>query len=180
MMSHSRLPATRSPAVSVELSDTQAHLAIDPAWVERIVGAVLDLERIDQAMLSVVFTDNASIRVINARYLEHDWPTDVISWPDSTPDDPELAGELIISTEMAVETARLGEYDPLAEVALYLVHGLLHLRGYDDQTEADAALIRRREAEVLAVLEIDNPFDRVDLFPAWSEDSVQESVRWPR
>ena len=166
--------------IEIELSDTQAHLTIDPAWVQRIVRAILKAEAVESATLSIGIMDNASIRVINARYLAHDWPTDVISFPYPDEMDAGLAGELVISAEMAAETAVLGHFEPLNEVALYLVHGLLHLCGYDDQNADDVVLIRRREAEILAILAIDNPFGRVGQFPARSEESGRESVRWPR
>ena len=61
----------------------------------------------------------------------------MISFVLSGPEDPELAGELVISAEMALATAREIGADPLAELSLYTVHGLLHLCGYDDLTEAD-------------------------------------------
>ena len=172
-------PRILDPIV-VELSNTQAHLTIDLAWVQQIVGVVLAAEAIERATLSIGITDNASIRVINARYLTHDWPTDVISFPDLADEATGLVGELIISAEMAAETAIGIGCDPLDEVALYLVHGLLHLCGYDDQTAADAILIRRREAEILAILAINNSFDRIDQSPASPEQSGRESVRWPR
>jgi probable rRNA maturation factor len=57
---------------------------------------------------------------------------------------------LIISAEMAARTAAEIGADPAAELSLYLVHGLLHLCGFDDVDPADAARMRAREAEVLA------------------------------
>ena len=179
-MHQSLATAPEIDPIVIEVSDTQAHLTIDPAWVRRVVRAVLESEAVPSATLSIGITDNASIRIINARYLAHDWPTDVITFPDPDDEAAGLAGEVVISTEMAAETAALAGCDPLDEVALYLVHGLLHLCGYDDETVADAVLIRRREAEVLFTLAIANPFDRVDQSPARSEVSGRESVRWPR
>ena len=179
-MHHSPGITNRFDLIVVEVSNTQAHLTIDPAWIERIVRVVLQSEAVGRASLSIGITDNASIRVINARYLAHDWPTDVITFPDPGEETAGLAGEIVISAEMAAEEAVLARCDPLDEVALYLVHGLLHLCDYDDQSVADAVLIRRREAEILCALDIENPFDRVDQSPAWSEESGRESVRWPR
>ena len=118
--------------VEVEISDTQAHLTIDPTWVIRLVRQTLAIEGVTCASISIAFVDDASIRVINARHLSHDWATDVISFRFSEANDRELAGELVISAEMAVNTAREAHYEPLHELALYLVHGLLHLSGYND------------------------------------------------
>ena len=63
--------------------------------------------------------------------------------------------------EMAARTAGAAGTDPLAELTLYVVHGLLHLCGFDDVTPDAAQAMRRREAEVLARLGVPNLFDRV-------------------
>ena len=60
-----------------------------------------------------------------------------------------LSGELVISTEMAVATARELGGDPRDELALYIVHGLLHLCGYDDSTEEQSAAMNYRQSEIL-------------------------------
>src|SRR5262249_36361632 len=105
--------------------------------------------------------DDASIRALNRQHLEHDWPTDVITFRLSEPDDPELEAEIVLSAEMAVTTARESGADAQAELALYLVHGLLHLCGHDDRDETAAAAMRRREGEVLAELGVPNTFAMV-------------------
>ncbi len=122
--------------------------------------------------------DDETIRVINRRHLAHDWPTDVISFPLSDPDDPVLAGELVVSAEMAASTARDVGVDPRSELALYVVHGLLHLCGLDDQTAEDADVMRQREAEILASEGLINTYPLVGLLSA--DDQGRESVSWPR
>jgi len=170
----------RNGGIVVEVSDTQNFLAVDSPWVEQLVERTLRLEGVDQASISVALVDDASIRVINARHLSHDWATDVISFRLSDDGDEELSGELIISTQMAWKTAAEAQSPPSRELALYLVHGLLHLCGYDDQAADDVAVIRRREEAVLDALGIDYPLSRVDRCPATSDDSGRESSRWPR
>lgn len=61
-----------------------------------------------------------------------------------------LEGEIILSVEMAVTMAAECGWRPVDEVSLYLVHGLLHLCGYDDLTPGERSVMRRREVEVLA------------------------------
>lgn len=141
---------TESVAVELDLSDTQGHVRLDLGRLRSTARDVLAGEGIGRASLSVAAVDDAAIRPINRRHLGHDWPTDVISFLLSEPGDEVLAGELVISAETAARVAAERGVDPAAEFALYLVHGLLHLCGYDDQTDTDAARMRRREEESLA------------------------------
>ena len=77
---------------------------------------------------------------------------------------------------MAADTARDAGAEPYAELALYVVHGLLHLCGHDDRTEADAVAMRTREAEVLAAEGLTNTFPLVGPHA----DAGREGVRWDR
>jgi probable rRNA maturation factor len=135
---------------AVEISNTQGFLRVDRGELAGLVERVLRAEDIERAVISVALVDNATIHRLNREYLQHDWPTDVISFLLSEPNDPVLTGELVISAEMASATAAEIEADPWAELVLYTVHGLLHLCSYDDACQADSELMRAREDEVLA------------------------------
>ena len=89
---------------------------------------------------------------------------------------PVLAGELVISAERAASLARQLGIDPWAELALYVVHGLLHLCGYDDLADTDVDAMRRREGEILAREGLTNTFPLVD--PPGAVDGERESERW--
>jgi len=146
----------------VELNDAQSHFRAGPESLERLIRDVLRIEAVNRASISLVLVDNASIREVNRRELGHDWATDVITFPLSSPEDEVLSGELMVSGEMAQAVAAEHGHDAWAELALYIVHGLLHLRGYDDLDEDDAREMRRREGEVLALLGLTNPFSLVE------------------
>ena len=147
--------------ISVEISDTQSHLKIDHEAIGKLVRATLGAEGIDQAAISLAIVDNPTIQVINRRHLDHDWPTDVITFPLSDPDEPALAAELVVSGEMASATAREAGVDAWHELALYVVHGLLHVCGHDDRTDDGRAEMRRRESEILARAGLTNTFPAV-------------------
>ncbi len=146
-------------SIEVEISDTQGHLRVAHEELTDLVRAVLTAEGCPRASLSIALVDQATIHAINRSHLGHDWPTDVISFPLSEPSDPMLAGELVVSVEMAAATAAEIGADPRDELALYVVHGLLHLCGYDDACEQEAAAMRRREGELLETCGRTNPFD---------------------
>jgi probable rRNA maturation factor len=138
--------------IEIQISDTQAHLKIDQAAITQFAEAVLAAENRRAASISIALVDNDTIHRLNRLHLGHDWTTDVITFPFSAPDDDELSGELVISTEMAVATARELSGDPRDELALYIVHGLLHLCGYDDSNPEQAFAMDRRQTELWTTL----------------------------
>ena len=139
-------------SIAIEISDTQGHLKVDRAAVVELVKRVLIAEKHPLATVSIALVDNATIHRLNRLHLGHDWPTDVITFPLSDLDEPALSGELVVSTEMAVAVAFDAGGDPRDELALYLIHGLLHLCGYDDSSAADALAMTRRQAELLRLM----------------------------
>jgi probable rRNA maturation factor len=147
--------------IEVEISDTQGHLRVAPEELTDLVRTVLTAEGRTRAAISIALVDQAAIHAINRSHLGHDWPTDVISFPLSESTDPMLAGELVVSAELAASTAAEIGVDPRDELALYVVHGLLHLCGYDDLSESEAAAMQRRENELLTACGRPNPFDLV-------------------
>jgi len=159
--------------VAVEVSDTQSHLKVDPEALARLVRAVLASEGVAAASVSIAVVDDPTIRTVNRRHLAHDWPTDVISFPLSGPGEEALAGELVVSAEMAATTARQTGVPAWDELALYVVHGLLHLCGYDDSAADARDAMRRREAEILARLGLSNTFHAAD-----DAGVGRESARW--
>jgi probable rRNA maturation factor len=136
----------------VSIACPQDVVRIDRRRMREIVRTVLDGEDEPQAEVSLAFVDNTTIHTLNKRYLQHDEPTDVLSFPLSEPGAAKLSGELVIGAEVALAQARERGHDVQAELALYVIHGLLHLCGYDDHDEAGAAAMRERERHYLRQL----------------------------
>lgn len=175
-------PKTRPDRLeaTIDISDTQRHIAVERTWVERIVLAFMTEHGVSNFELSLVLVDDAAIRVINARHLGHDWSTDVISFADSDPVTATLHGELIISTEMAREQAKLYGTGPLDELALYMVHGLLHVVGFDDHTPEETALMRRHEGNLLRLLGVHHSIPVAAVRSGSDENVEGETLSWPR
>lgn len=145
--------------LAIEISDGQQPVEVDHHWLQQLARSVLRDEGIEVAQISVALTDDPTIHEINRRFLQHDHPTDVISFlldaePARTgPATPgrrsgravQIDGEVVISGETAARTADEAGCPPVHELALYLVHGLLHLCGYDDQNDEDRGRMRARE-----------------------------------
>ncbi|GAC1463723.1 MAG: hypothetical protein NVSMB9_01500 [Isosphaeraceae bacterium] len=168
---------------TVEISDTQAHLDVDPEEIAFLAREVLRGEGVARASISVALVDDATIQAINRRHLDHDWPTDVISFRLSEPDETTLCGELVVSAETAAATAVGAGLNARDELALYIIHGLLHLCGHDDKADSDREAMRRREGEILARLGLSNTFHAATgTKPLGAVPSVEgrdgERVRW--
>jgi probable rRNA maturation factor len=102
--------------------------------VERCVTYVCRNEKRNKASVTVVFTDDRTIRGINKKHLGHDCTTDVISF---TFEDAPLEGEVYINLEQARRQAKEFSVTPLNEATRLLVHGVLHCCGYDDAVEPE-------------------------------------------
>jgi len=138
--------------MKIAVSSPQESVPVDRRRLRETARAVLEGEGIADYEISLAFVDNETIHRLNKRYLDHDEPTDVLSFPLSEPSARKLAGELVIGAEVAQTQATERGHDVQAELALYVIHGLLHLCGHDDHTDKDAATMRERERRYLAEL----------------------------
>src|ERR1043166_2277279 len=136
----------------ISIATPQEIVTVDRAAMRQLVRTVLDGEGMADAEISLAFVDNPTIHRLNVRYLQHDEPTDVLSFPLSEPTAKRLAGEIVIGAEVAQAQAASRGYDVQAELTLYVIHGLLHLCGYDDHNERDALEMRARERHYLHLL----------------------------
>src|SRR5438270_2925239 len=120
--------------IKVSVSCPQEIVPVDRGSMRQIARTVLDGENIGEAEISLAFVDNPTIHRLNLRYLHHDEPTDVLSFPLSEANARCLAGELVIGAEVGQTQAESHGHDVAAELALYVIHGLLHLCGHDDKS----------------------------------------------
>ena len=121
----------------------------------RIASATLDSERKIAAEMGILITGDAHIQALNASYRQIDRPTDVLSFAmqesvagsdafPAPPDGLEHLGEVIINYPQAARQAHENGHSVLTESAMLLVHGILHLLGYDhDTSEKENAMTRR-------------------------------------
>ena len=135
----------------LEISN-QYKLLADPIEAAKQLYRALEASAafpIAQGELSVVFVTDATIGRIHDDFIDDPSATDVITFPANT--EMESAGEIIVSVDHARSRAeQLGE--PFSrELSLYLVHGWLHLAGYDDRNETDRAAMRIAEQQALEI-----------------------------
>jgi probable rRNA maturation factor len=134
--------------IKLSIATPQEIITVDRARMRSTARTVLEGEGVSDADISLAFVDNATIHGLNQRYLGHDELTDVLSFPLSE-GGRRLAGEVVIGAEVARAQAEERGHDLQAELALYVIHGLLHLCGYDDESTAAAKEMRAREQHYL-------------------------------
>ena len=101
--------------------------------------------------ITYVFVSDEYLYKMNTEYLHHDYYTDVITFDYSK--DDEISGDIFISTDRVAENADRYGVTFLNELARVMIHGVLHLIGYEDATDEEKAEMRKREDEALKMLE---------------------------
>jgi probable rRNA maturation factor len=140
----------------------------EPAWksvpglrklTRAAVKASLDS---DSVSLSVLFTDDAAMRALNARWRGQDKPTNVLSFPAApapqAPGEPRELGDIVLAHGVVAAEAQAQGKPFRHHAAHLLVHGALHLLGYDHETDHEAEAMEARETAILESLGIDNPY----------------------
>jgi probable rRNA maturation factor len=118
--------------------------------VKKIVSEALKAEGVKRGEVSVVVCDDCFIKELNKKYRGIDEPTDVLAFPfthKSSFKSPKILGEIIVSLEAAEKQAAAFNHTPEEEFALLLVHGALHIVGYED-SGAKEERMRKREREI--------------------------------
>ena len=149
------MPAPRQYTILVTIGELYAS-SVSEAWLQGVARRVLEAEGAPVAELGVVITDDETVRALNREYAGEDEATDVLSFSlqegeefVSPPDGLLRLGEVIISHPTAQRQAAEGERSLEAEVAHLLIHGTLHLLGYDHAEAEEERRMRAREAELL-------------------------------
>jgi len=131
-------------------------LSVDEDLLRRITEHTLAKEKVGEgAELSIALVNEEEMRGLNARYRGKDYPTDVLSFQSGAPEEetgeaPHLLGDVVICPSVAAKQAE--EYGQTfdQEMGLLIVHGILHLLGYDHQEDAEAERMESREREILS------------------------------
>lgn len=153
-------------------ADEQSDIDVDVLRWVRLARMVLDEERVpEDAELSVIFVDEQAMSDLNERFLGGSGPTDVLAFPmdeDVAPggrqpdqggrgpgspsepgEAPSVLGDVVVCPQVAKRQANSGRTSLDEEVALLVVHGVLHLLNYDHAEEQETEAMRKRESELL-------------------------------
>lgn len=159
-----------TPAYDISVSSDQQEEPPEQSRVHQAIDQTLRRHGAVAARITVAFVSDEHIAQLNEQYLQHEGATDVLTF--DLRDDADAAapvmqgcaknngrghglrieGEIVVSTETAQREARQRGHSLEAELALYAVHGTLHLLGYDDADEADTARMHALEDEILVAI----------------------------
>lgn len=151
--------------VEVQFAVADAHLP--PASAFRIWADAALADYAGAAALTVRITDEAESRKLNKAYRGKDKPTNVLSFPFEAPEGVpadeigNTIGDLVICASIVEQEAVDQNKTPAAHWAHMVVHGVLHLRGFDHEEKAEAELMENKEREVLDGLGFGDPYAQV-------------------
>ena len=135
----------------VEITRTGAGRKFPSRSLKKIAQAILALVGQAEAELSLALIGNPEMRTLSAKYRRKDYPTDVLSFPvEEMPGSADrLLGDVIISVDKAAEQAKERDRTVDEEMATLLIHGIVHLLGYDHERSAkDARVMKRLENKI--------------------------------
>lgn len=140
---------------TIHLHNQQNLLPLNLQKLKKNIQKILNAENCTHP-LSIAIVDNPTIQKLHLQFLHKNTPTDVLAFPLQDPWDP-LLGEIIVSAEQAIHVAKKLKIPPENELMLYIIHGFLHLLGYNDKTEKDTQIMRTKEKELLSLLGYPTP-----------------------
>jgi probable rRNA maturation factor len=153
------------PEINISIKRNMA-LPVEKNWLERIARRVLEAESIaSSAEMGLLITDSKTVQKLNRIYRGEDKPTDVLAFQmthgmDQEPEGPFVSppdgirhlGEAVISYPQAVKQAQEQGHGVTRELALLIVHGILHLLGYDHELPEEERKMRDKENEIISLL----------------------------
>ena len=144
--------------MKITIENQQRRQKIGKIPLRKVARKILNVSGCPDAQLSILIVDDPQIQEINRDYLNKDRPTNVISFAMQEGEgggvQPDLLGDVVISAETAVRDADEAGTSFESELYFLLLHGILHLLGYDHErgTQEDAELMEAREREVFAII----------------------------
>ena len=131
-------------------------LPVDHDRLSALASHTLQSEDVDDsAELSILFVSSDHMRKLNSHFAGDNYPTDVLAFPMMDGDDEEeesgpLLGDVVVCPEIALRNAERIGHSLSDELGVLVVHGTLHLLGYDHQGPKDKEAMDRRQQEILA------------------------------
>ncbi|MEA5405848.1 rRNA maturation RNase YbeY [Arcicella sp. DC2W] len=118
------------------------------AWLKKVAES----EGFKMRNLNYIFCSDEYLHKINLEYLDHDTYTDIITF-DNSEEEEDIEGDIFVSIERVKDNSQELKTEFLDEFKRVLVHGLLHLCGYDDHSDEDEAQMRELESKYISIFQ---------------------------
>jgi len=140
--------------VKITIRNLQSKVPVNSNKIVKAVQKVLSSEGIRKTgEITVSLVENREIKQLNLRYLGRNSPTDVIAFDVCRPQEKDkIFADIVVSTGMAIKNAKEFKTNPLFEVYLYVVHGVLHILGYEDKTQRQRAIMHEKARHILKLV----------------------------
>ncbi len=139
--------------IVVQIAKNFKDIDVDLPKLKKLVKAICTRFKLSKATVSIAIVNDTEIRKVNKQFLNHNCPTDCLSFDLSDPDtNSSKSLELVVNAETAIKEAGLRGHSSEAELALYITHGLLHNLGFDDSAPDQAKKMHDTEDEILQQL----------------------------
>ena len=150
--------------MKIKIKNLQKKVKIKKSIIEKWAEKVLIELKKEKAELSVLLVDDAQIKKLNYRYRQKNVPTDVLAFRMGegkfSSFNSALLGDVVISPERAKAQAKRFSNSLEREICLYLIHGILHLTGYRDETEASKRRMEKKQEEILKQIYLNHKITR--------------------
>ena len=141
----------------IDVSNEHA-FPLDEARLKKAVRMVLQDAGYNHGEISIAIVGGAEMLALNRKHLNHDYPTDVLSFVLDE-EEGRLDGEIIASSDYALIEAEVYSWTAEDEILLYVIHGSLHLVGYDDRDPVSKRKMRERERHYLGLFGLTPRYD---------------------
>jgi probable rRNA maturation factor len=149
-------------SLTIEIADEQSLQAVDHSRLKKAVREVLKEAGVRSGEISIAIVADPRMHELNRQYLNHDYPTDVLSFVlERDEAGGTLDGEIVVSADYAAREAKRFDWTTDDELLLYVIHGCLHLVGHDDQTLEGRSAMRAAETKHLAALGLAHRYDEL-------------------
>lgn len=136
----------KGPGSKITVRNLNKKRGINERFVAKLARAILRIIKRNDKDLEIIFLNNAAIKPINKKYKNSPAATDVLSF------DLGSCGQILISSDMALKNSRAFNTSLEKELVLYVIHGILHLFGYDDEDPKTESRMFRKQNSVLETL----------------------------
>lgn len=141
--------------MAIMVTNLQKKLRLNTPRIKKLIKKILEKFKKNIANVSVVFVNKSEIKRLNKKFLGKNYLTDVLSFDNSIKFPRKISfWEIVICTDAAIKNAEIFKTSQDYELRLYLLHGILHLLGFDDNNAKKRKMMQKKENEILKILDL--------------------------